>query len=164
MVFASEKWKPIPDWPNYEVSSLGRVRGPRKMMRTHVAPSGYERVMLSDRPNDRRVMALVHRLVCSAFIGKCPEKMQVNHKNNVRHDNRIENLEYVTAKQNCHHRKAHGTFPTGSNNGRAKLTSEQVAEIRGRRAAGEKLKPLSEEFGVHQNTIWWVVRGVTWAA
>ena len=157
-----EEWRDIPDWPGYRASSLGRIKGPRRFLKESIAPGGYLRVPLSDRPNGRRKMVFVHRLICQAFLGMCPRGKQVNHKNNLRHDNRADNLEYLTAKENCQYRRAHGTFPTGENNGRAKLTAEQAAEIRRRRASGEKLKALANEFHVHQNTIWWIASGQTW--
>lgn len=157
----TEEWRDVVGWPGYKVSSLGNFIGKRGKLNTIKRPAGYLHVALSDRKNKKLFYA--HRLVCAAFIGPIPDGMQVNHINNDRADNRLSNLEYVTAKQNCQHRKVHGTFPTGENNGRARLTAEQVAEIRRRRAAGEKLKPMSIEYGVHQNTIWWITSGKTWA-
>lgn len=159
----TEEWRDVPGWPAYQASSLGRVRGPRRMLSCKAGPLGYAYTSLSDRANGRRLKVFVHKIICAAFLGERPEGLQINHINNNRADNRIANLEYVTAKQNCQHRKVHGTFPTGENNGRARLTAEQVAEIRKRRASGEKLLPLSIEYGVHKNTIWWITSGKTWA-
>lgn len=162
-IIDSEEWRDVPGWEGFKASSLGRVRGPRKLLTPQAGPLGYHRVSMTDRPGKRKKVASVHRIVCAAFLGECPRGMQVNHINNVRHDNRIANLEYVTPKQNCHHRKVHGTFPTGENNGRARLTAAQVAEIRRRRAAGEKLSTMAVEYGVHKNTVWWAATGGTWA-
>ena len=53
----------------------------------------------------------VHRLVAMAFNGPIPAKLEVNHKNGVKHDNRPENLEYVTHRENMLHAHRLGLFP-----------------------------------------------------
>lgn len=158
----AEEWRDVPEWPGYLVSTLGRVRGPRRMLKQHLDRLGYIRVPMTDRPGGRRKNTTVHTIVTSAFLGP-RDGRQVNHKNNIRHDNRLENLEYVTASQNSQHRRNFGTFPVGGNNGRAKLTSEQAAAIRERYSKGEKQRYLANEFGVAHGTIWWVVHGLTWS-
>jgi DNA-directed RNA polymerase specialized sigma subunit len=65
-------------------------------------PNGYERLTLR-RSGKPHVTGLVHRLVAEAFIPRSAPDLEVNHKNNVRHDNRATNLEWVTRKQNNLH-------------------------------------------------------------
>lgn len=158
----SEEWRDAPGWPGYRVSSLGRVMGKRKMLSPRDLGNGYLYVHMSDRANSARKTVLVHKLVTAAFLDERPSGVQVNHINNDRGDNRVSNLEYLTPKQNCQHRRVHGTFPVGENNGRARLTAEQVKEIRVRRSNGDKLKDMANEYGVHKNTIWWITSGQTW--
>lgn len=93
---------------HYEVSVLGGVRrlkpsrgkvpGP---LRLKLNPDGYQTVCLSV---SKRVGTFkVHHLVAAAFIGPCPDGQEVNHKNGVKHDNRAENLEYLTHQANVVH-------------------------------------------------------------
>ena len=114
-----EIWKDIPDTNGkYQVSSEGRIRrisyDPRTVKRqngiykylklTRHAGKGtdYLDVVL---PIGRK---LVHRLVAEAFIPNLNDYPQVNHKNGNGTDNRVENLEWVTNRQNALHAKANG--------------------------------------------------------
>jgi hypothetical protein len=94
-----EEWRTVPGHPDYEVSSLGRVRSWKRpkaplLMRPFVDRAGY----VSLRIDGRRV--LVHRAVAAAWHGPCPEDREVDHINNVRGDNRPENLRYLTREEN----------------------------------------------------------------
>ena len=109
----TEVWKPIPNYEGiYGVSNLGRIRsegridsiGRRKqerIMRTNTHKDGYLQIdLLKD---GKRNNVLVHRLVMLAFIGECPKGYEVNHINEDKADNRIDNLEYVTHVVNVRH-------------------------------------------------------------
>jgi hypothetical protein len=113
-----EIWKQIEGYPGYEVSMLGDVRSlPRKgrlSVRT-LKPSlrdGYPTVWL--RMGKATMVHSVHRLVARAFLGESPaECTDVNHLNSDRRDNRIENLEWCTRKQNIRHAINAGRFRPG---------------------------------------------------
>lgn len=66
---------------------------------TQFSNHGYMRVVCADHKK-----MLVHRLVYETFNGEIPEGMQIDHINNKRDDNRIENLRIVMPKENCAHR------------------------------------------------------------
>lgn len=100
----------------YQVSSNGRVRGlartvfkngkpcklRQKKITLNVSYLGYVRVILSKQRKAKTFS--VHRLVAIAFIENPLKKPQVNHKNNIRSDNRLENLEWATSSENIIHK------------------------------------------------------------
>jgi hypothetical protein len=114
-----EIWKPIKGWEGfYEVSSLGRVRSidrvypaltgtgilkPKlfkgKELKLRRFKDKYCTVNLSVKGINKKECN-VHRLVAEAFIGACPEGLEVCHNNGVNTDNRAENLRYDTRLAN----------------------------------------------------------------
>lgn len=94
-----------------------------------------------------------HRLIADAFHGKCPDGFQVRHLNGNNADNRPENLQYGTAKENAMDRKFHGTYKSGESHPNAKLTNSQADEIRNMRKCGYKVKDIANKFNVSKPTI-----------
>lgn len=98
-----EIWQNIPDFEGeYQSSNLGRIKstkfGKEKILKSGRNNWGYLSVSLCK--NGKQKNYLVHRLVWMAFHGVIPEGMQINHINEVVWDNRLENLELVTCKEN----------------------------------------------------------------
>jgi hypothetical protein len=158
----TEKWLAVVGYEGfYEVSDRGRVRNASGLiLKDRIYRDGYNHAVLCVRNHRRSFM--VHRLVAAAFIGPIPDGLEVNHINAKRADNYVENLEYVTRKQNILHSCALGNIRSGERHGRARLTQEQVATIRKRREAGETYRALAEEYGVHKNTARMAALGETW--
>jgi len=106
----------------------------------------------------------VHRLVAEAFLGSCPEGMEINHINGNKRDAHVENLEYVTHSDNKKHAFRIGLQQpaSGMRNGHAKLNDQQVREIRARRANGETGKHLSETYGISPSIVSEIVHRRIW--
>ena len=96
-----EIWKDIKGYPNYQISNLGRIWNCRtqRMLKPSVTPKGYCQINLV-AINGKRKKELVHRLVALTFIENPNHYPEVNHINHIRNDNRVENLEWVTRKEN----------------------------------------------------------------
>ena len=162
-----EEWRPVAGYEGfYEVSSLGRVRSYHgrevKVLRGQVQWTGYERTVL--QKNGIRKEYQTHRLVAAAFVGSRPDGWDVNHKSNIRNDNRAENLEYLTRRDNIEYQRTCGTLALGERNGNAKLDRFKVLEIRRRHALGENRTKLAAEFGVTKYNITKVVSRENWAS
>ena len=150
------KWLPITEFPNYEISDAGIVRriDTQKVIaqNTKRGKHPYKRVHLSHEGVSKYV--LVHRLVLLAFVGPCPEGMQTLHKDDDPSNNNLSNLEWGTPKRN------HETIDrTGENNGRSKLTPEDVIAIR---ASTELHTVLADLYGVAAGYISQIKKGKTW--
>ena len=106
----------------YIISSLGRVVNNEsgELMKPHVTKKGYLSVSLWI--DGKSYGKQVHRLVAKAFIPNPHQRKQVNHINGNKQDNRIENLEWVTNKQNSVHATKNGLC-------HSKLTDDQVKAI-----------------------------------
>jgi hypothetical protein len=100
-------------------------------------------------------------LVASAFLGV---GTRVLHGEGGIHDNRPVNLRYGTQYDNMQDKKRDGTAPTGSRNPFAKLTEDDVRELRRDWPEGvwRTYKEAAVYFGVSENTIGPIVRGETW--
>ena len=170
-----ELWKAISGYEGlYEISNQGRIRtvgrnrkSPTRnadnIKRLNNANNNYPRITLFK--NGAKRTRLVHRLVVEEFIGEIPLGMDINHKDGNKANNCIENLEIVTRLQNARHAIEIGlTNNRGENNPMAKLTRNQVLEIRKKLPleSGYKYAKLAREFGVSPGTISFIDREITW--
>lgn len=117
------KTKIIIDFENYTISKNGEIFNIKtnKKLKPIMCGNGYTKVYLYN--NDKRKMCLIHRLVANAFISNIKNKPQVNHINGIKHDNRVENLEWATPKENSIH---------SWNTGLKTVTDKQLQSLRKR--------------------------------
>lgn len=95
----NEIWKKVKEFCEYEVSNMGRVRKGEKILKAQKDSGGYMYVALRHN-NDKPVNRSIHRLVAIAFIPNPDNLPQVNHKDETKTNNNLDNLEWCTAKYN----------------------------------------------------------------
>lgn len=155
-----ESWARVQDSDIYEVSSWGRVRGPRKMLQPAVV-RGYEVVSLHER--GVTINHRIHRLVASAFLGPAPfEDALIAHNDGDPRNNRVSNIRWASALENQADRHRHGTRLCGTEVAGAKLTDDAVRAIRARLARGERYPSIAADFGVSISSISLINKGRTW--
>ena len=91
----------IPNFPNYMATEDGRIwsKKSNKFLSLKSESKGYQKCNLYDKDGKIKNVR-VHRMIWMAFNGEIPKGMEINHKNEVRNDNRLENLELLSHKQN----------------------------------------------------------------
>jgi len=165
----AEVWRTIEGFRGlYQVSNIGRIRRWRTHRKRYdllngtVEKTGYRRVKLrSGRGTTPKLMA-VHRLVAAAFLGPIPNGITINHINAIKTDNRIENLEFATTREQIDHEMRMGLCPKGSNHGRAILTDSQVLQIRSNYRDGHKIRTMANFYGVSHTAIRFIVQRKNW--
>jgi hypothetical protein len=172
-----DSWKSVVGFEGvYSVSDVGRVRfdqdrgGWRKIAAGEMVAVGRDLDGYAIAPlsrigeREKRRSYRVARLVAAAFLGPAPfPKAQVNHKNGIRSDDAVENLEWVTCKENIRHSmRALGRDYRGENSSLARLTAQQVLEIRQLAFEGYTFRDLGKLYGVTNVNIANIARGKTW--
>lgn len=157
----TEQWKAIPNYSRYEASDCGRLRSLNykntrtvRVLKPALTEDGYLKTMLQD-DNGRYHSLTVHHFVTLAFFGPREDGLQVNHKDGVKTNNSIDNLEYCTASQNVRHAYDNGLEKPlkGQDNPFAKLRNEDVLFIRKAAEEGGRYygrKSLAERFGISE--------------
>lgn len=158
------QWRPIVGYEGlYEVSIIGNVRSLRTgKFRALVHDTfGYLTLRLTSAEGEKRHS--VHRLVCRAFHGEAPVGFHAAHLDGDPTNNHALNLTWASPKENNAHKRQHGTAQTGAKHPRARLSQEQVEQIQTRAAAGEALRSIAADLGVHETHVGKIVAGKRWS-
>lgn len=144
MTALKENWRPVVGYEGlYEVSNLGRMKdlnrnGKAVIMRLSAKNGQYIKVVLVGWDGKKRWYR-VHRLVAYAFLGEPLEgQTQVNHINTNRQDNRVENLEWCSPKENMANRLTRMALSRGH--------SDPSEETRRRMSEGQKRRFRYERY------------------
>lgn len=151
MNYTTEIWKDVQGYEDYyQVSNFGRVKSLQRkvpyfssMSQKHTTftvkecilkkvsiPSGYLFVRISKLNKYKNFY--VHRLVAQAFIPNPGNKAYINHKDGVKTNNHIDNIEWATPSENAIHALATGlkVSQKGEDQGKARLSNEQALKIK----------------------------------
>lgn len=160
-----ERWVDAVGYPGkYRVSDHGRVAG-RKILKLGAHRDGYLQVKLfwGTLPST----TYVHRMVAEAFVPRREGCREVDHIDGDKTNNHASNLRWVTREENMQAAQALGllTQPdnSGHKNGMAKLSREDVAEIRELLAQRFTHERIAQRFGVSRRCIGRIADGSRWA-
>jgi hypothetical protein len=152
-----EIWKQIPD-SNFEVSNLGRIRSFRILEPT---PTKHGYLKIGFFLKAKRFHRLAHQLVALGFHGPCPKGMEVNHIDGNKRNNRPENLEYVTRKENAANALSRNAYRRGQNHPKKKTSLAQEKAIREAYLKGRLgMREVGFRYGVSKATVSRIVKGV----
>ncbi len=141
---------------NRECSHLG------KWLNKRPDKNGYLKVMLCSGGRLKHIAA--HRLVAITYIPNPEDKPQVNHKDGIKTNNFVDNLEWATNAENQRHAYAMGLNKgtSGEQHGMAKLKRPDIIEIYRLRTIGLTHKQIAANFPVARQTISRVLSGELW--
>lgn len=159
-----EIWKDIPSVKGlYQASNLGRIKSLRRKTAKILKPTeskvrkkkGYFNVEILGKTQN------IHKLIAEAFIPNPNNFNQINHIDGDKHNNKAENLEWCTNKENHSKAGKMGLKARGERQGLSKLTDADVYTIK-LTYPQMSLSQLAKKFNVSKSTIWYIVSGKTW--
>lgn len=174
-----EEWRDVPGYEGkYQVSNFGRVKSlarfvlngnkhwqPERIFKKYLNNRGYEELKLYKGNREFKNVQL-HRLVAQAFIPNPNNYPQINHIDGNPENSRVENLEWCTNSMNTKHAYDTGLKDPknykGSANCNAKLTDEQVINIRLDRKNGMSISEVSIKYGIRKNHVGLISNGHIW--
>src|SRR5437660_5229068 len=151
-ILVAECWMAVPRYcGSYAVSDQGRVmsfisrragKNPLPILSAAVSKRNKYPHVLLYKPDKSRKSLRVAELVARAFLGMKPKNREINHKDGIKGNSCLDNLEYVTRSENGLHafrigiQKPSGVAKIGESNPNARFTEDKIREIRTRYADG----------------------------
>ena len=124
--------------------------------------NGYARPSFVNQEG-KRIRVHAHRLILATFNPvEGWENLEVNHKDGNKLNNSLDNLEWVSTKENIHHAWSHGLAQGGEKHGRATMTEAMAIEALERHKNGEKVAKIARDLGVGRQAVSKLVNGDTW--
>ena len=163
----TEIWKDVEGYEgDYQISNFGRVKSFKSKLPYLInkfVNGGYYKLSLHKNGVAKRNVC-VHRLVATAFIENPNDKPFVNHIDGNKLNNRADNLEWCTPKENHEHASKMGLMERGEDRHCSKLTTQGVLEIRKLYESEINIsqRKLAEKYNVSQRLIWNIVNNKSW--
>lgn len=154
--------KTVPNFSRYQADIKGNLystnyknSGKTKILKPAISKDGYPHTMLQ-RDDGKYCTMKVHKIIALTYFGPKVGENEINHKNGIKTDNSVSNLEYCSRSENVKHAYRTGLNPPkrGELNGKSKLTEKDVIEIRthAKNFIGRYYgrKALAEKYGVSE--------------
>ena len=138
----------------FECSNLGRIRNAinKHIYTPHKSGIGYFQICTT--VNDKRKNIKVHKAVAESFIDNPNNLPVVNHKDGNKENNNVDNLEWVTQKENIQHAVRTGLMKSGEKHHNVKLTDKEILEIRDLyRHKSYNQREIGEIYGVSRSHV-----------
>jgi hypothetical protein len=155
------EFKDIPDFPGYQATNDGRIWSKKSNLFLKPSPqkNGYMRIC--PYINDKKIYKYVHQLVADAFLGIRKKGFCVDHINEIKSDNKLENLRYVAWGDNAKIWHARNKQAASINNAK-KVTPKVASELKSLRQSGVKAKELAIKFKISERTVRDIASGRRW--
>lgn len=154
-----EEWK---EYNGYKVSNYGKVINKSgKYLKSEPNKDGYVHTSIKGI-NGKRLHGM-HRIVATVFLDNIDNLPEVNHKDGVKHNNRVDNLEWCTKKENQQHEVKVLQQRNGDKNCRSRITNEQAIEIYNLCKEGKMLyKDIAKMYNIFPPEVSRIVLGTNW--
>lgn len=146
--------KKHPYWTNYGASENGSVYGSRGYELSPILHhTGY--TVITVRRSGVQKQLMIHRFIWETLVGEIPEGLVLNHKNGIKTDNRLCNLELVTTKENIDHAwNVLGRVSVkGEDKPQSKITEAEAVDIIMLCKIGLSNKEIGVKYNLHPNYI-----------
>lgn len=158
----TESWRTITEFPDYRISNLGQVesrKGKTPKILKQYNVSGYLAVYL--RANNKPSINYIHRLVALEFLPNPDNLPQVNHINENKKDNRLENVEWCSIIDNLNYGTRNQRIGASTKGSKKKRCAIMQFSLDGEYIATYKSSNEAErKTGCHHSTILLVCKGV----